>query len=137
MAMTLALIAAFARSYPVYDMAAFALGGRQFMIQSMKGYVKWSGWSPRGDESHVWIWESVSFIPDHDQWKGLIVRQLAIDGHWDSASWLISYWSIIIPLILLSAYLILWKPRKMVAPDSTSTISDQQTTLSVTVRQTS
>lgn len=29
--------------------------------------------------------------------------------------WTVSYWSLILPLTLLSAYLILWKPRKRVS----------------------
>ena len=110
----LALIVTFARSYAVYHMAAYALGGRQFMVQSGQGYVIWSGWSPHDDDPVMWTCDS--FNTSHNQDRGLIVRQLAISGSPNSVSWPISYWWLIAPVTLLSAYLLLWKPRKRFTP---------------------
>lgn len=45
-----------------------------------------------------------------------IAIQLAIDS-WESYDWHIPYWSIVLLLTLLSAYLLLWQPRKRTGPD--------------------
>jgi hypothetical protein len=108
--MALVLTAAWMRSDTVYAATAFAVGSRQFAIQSGRGYVKLSRWKPRDDERLLWGWQC--FSPNEDQERGLIVRQLAIDGHKDSASWNIPYWMLTILPALLSAWLILGKTRK-------------------------
>jgi hypothetical protein len=114
-AMAMAALVMLARSYFIYDMMGFHWNGRQFMFQSFNGYLKWSGWTPRPDVQLFKAWESV--CPDHEQTKGIIVRQLAIDGHRDSMNWLVSYWWIIIPLLMLSACLILWKGTNLPSPE--------------------
>jgi hypothetical protein len=109
LAMALLLMVAWTRSYSVYSMLGFAVGGRQFMVQAGTGYVRWSGWSSRTAEPLISAWQTLTLNEDHE--RALIVRQLAIDGSEDSVSWLIPYWSLVLPLTLLSAWLLLSKSR--------------------------
>ena len=59
-----------------------------------------------------WQWDWAGFTFGAEQFKpGVMpVHRLKIYS--------VPYWSIVIPLALLSAYLILWKPRKRVAIDN-------------------
>jgi hypothetical protein len=46
------------------------------------------------------------------------IRQGQVGFRWDQDNWAVPFWSITLPLTLLSAYLILWKPRKRVNSDA-------------------
>lgn len=76
------------------------------------GYIdRWAGW-------HVlWNWKFCGF-----QFGAFQRGTKSIYGESNSAMpvfaevsiWIIPFWSIILPLTFLSAYLLLWKPRKRV-----------------------
>jgi hypothetical protein len=59
--------------------------------------------APFMDRQHItvdWRW-----------WNGATLKSTSLLGG-DPADRMVSYWTIVLPLTLLSAYLILWKPRK-------------------------
>ena len=85
------------------------------------------GWNASPYEDYDWPKDFTTTI---DVWKvDWRWRLCGFDfGEYHSISrtwyWVIPYWSIVLPLTVLSACLILWKPRKRV---SRLVISDQQT----------
>ena len=54
---------------------------------------------------------SQELVPESNQWNWSWPRTVYLDGGYVHLA-IIPYWIIVLPLTLLSAYLILWKPRK-------------------------
>jgi hypothetical protein len=103
--MALALMGGWIRSYALLDDVSFSTPWRSHCIVSASGKLSWVA----GYEEH-WplAWVTVSRIDDDGGLEALYFGEPSI---FDSR-WIVSYWIPTIPLTLLSAYLILWKPRK-------------------------
>jgi hypothetical protein len=93
---------------------SFPLFNRQHVVYAVDGQIVWMG-MPHGD---VWLLSS----EDYEAMAEFIMR---IDGSWDKIleiqdlkkdtaikMWAVPVWSVVLPLTFLSAYLIVWKPRK-------------------------
>jgi hypothetical protein len=111
---SLALVGAWIRSSRVFDHISFAIGNRQYEIRSIGNHVWWRSWEPVRLKPD---WSSSSLLSkervtdlsakvdgEYRMMRGLVRLRFAL--------WNADYWSITMPLTLLSAYLILWKPRK-------------------------
>ena len=119
--MALVFTCGWIRSLSNFEMIHFPIGGkRHITLASRKGILYLDEWEMHGVEQLYWT------LPiDTDPFEGSVVRQ-----RW---SWLefqfgdgyipttlqtpfvfiaVPYWSIVIPLTALSAYLLLSKPRK-------------------------
>lgn len=98
------------RSYLVYDRGWFPLGARQHALISMRGGISWCAWN---SNSKTVNWSSNEF----NRWGGSgtiywydqIVRPPYPDFP-ALGEWTFDYWWLVLPLTILSAYLILWKP---------------------------
>ena len=98
MAVVLAL--AWMRSYVVYD---------EFFMQVPGGVLHYYVCSGKGrivmeSPSEV-FWDDESFA-----WNSGLVSEVAAEYQWKRVG--VPYWSLVLPLTLLSAWLILAKPRK-------------------------
>lgn len=88
----------------------FPLRGRQHELYSMSDQIRWGSWK--------WIEKNPSFgIDSFDHrdlggWAMALKRSYFSDTADDYREWIIPYWSLVLPLTLLSAWLILVKPRK-------------------------
>lgn len=104
---------------------------------SMDGFVTWSRFAPDGTEIEL-TWTAKEITPKvrnecrrHGtyDWKweysGFLFGTMTTELHWWSRGmtftitehyWQVPYWSLSVPLTLLSAYLILWQPRQRMEP---------------------
>lgn len=108
--MACALMVGWMRSRVRYDVVSFPFGDRQQLIQMTHGQVYWWGittiskakfrWLSGAPQTAALIDESRSGFRDDEGWA------------WRFREWKASHLNIAISLTLLSAYLILWKPRK-------------------------
>jgi hypothetical protein len=100
LAMALLLTAAWMKSCRYYDRVRIQTDSACYCVQSMNGTVcMWRG-SGRWFAGGAFGWSSVEII----DWS-----PIPTDGYFQ-------YWKLVLPLTLLSGYLILWKPRKAKAP---------------------
>ena len=104
------------RSRIACDAAEFTIGHRRHRIMSTANCVSWYSCDEHGvSMSQRRWWSSVVFKEprrnDQDYWKARIADQVW-HTHKGFAAWTVKYSSLAIPLTLLSAYLLLWKPRK-------------------------
>ena len=112
--MACVLMACWIRSLRFTDSIAFPIQKRQFIVSTYQGVVFWAGLD---DSSFEWSCEFSSppdeplFAVRDDQ---LLPAVESING---MDVWTVPYWSVTIPLTLISAYLILWKPRQRTGPD--------------------
>ena len=109
--MALLTFGGFVRSFLVWDRLFIRVGPIMHLVTSFDGCVSW--WSREIGQLEVY---STEIVPE---WK----TRSAAEGREYAAteplqSWLIPYWFLAIPLTLLSAYLILWKPRKRATPSA-------------------
>ncbi len=103
------------RSRVALDSVAFAVGGRQYQICSWRGRIHWMGAAPHKQMGALNQWHSEAVtpsVPDDSDSIRAVFMSAEIMEHFQAWQW--RYWSLTIPLTLLSAYLILWKPRKRV-----------------------
>ena len=101
------LAAMWLRSFIVGDEWFYVLGEQQYMLLSSDGRVFLSSWDVNTRDRQF----GVTSIPKSDPlflWK-TIGNQGAAHR---SEHWTRGYWQFTIPLTLLSAYLILWRPLK-------------------------
>lgn len=102
------------RSSVFYDQCAWADTNRKNVVYSLNGEFGW------------WHWEGsrrkpISFgsFPlareDEAKWR-MILEMSRLQN--DARGWTCLYWHLAIPLTLLSAYLLLWKPRKRTGADN-------------------
>ena len=102
---------AWGRSVRVRDTVEFGFNGSSHYVFISDGRIEWSRWWYRDgrqpNKTLTWI-SGPEFIPP---WM-LIPERVP-----PASTWAIPYWSLVIPLTLLSAYLLLWKTRKRTEPD--------------------
>ncbi|MDB5342636.1 MAG: hypothetical protein JWP89_1013 [Schlesneria sp.] len=106
--MALALTCAWIRSYALFDIVYFATPGRSHAVVSTSGKLCWV----TGHEGAEWFeWYTLSKSGDDG---GIEAAEAAYFGDPSVfvSQQIISYWIPTLPLTLLSAYLIFWKPRK-------------------------
>ncbi|MDB5345404.1 MAG: hypothetical protein JWP89_3781 [Schlesneria sp.] len=99
------LMAMWMRSDFLLDRIMFVIAGRQHDVQSLDGKISWN--QDRIDAFHEPIFKLQSRHPPKSKRTGSF-DSLTPGEH----RVILSYWSLTIPLGLLSTYLILWKPRK-------------------------
>ncbi len=113
-----ALAGIWIRSRAVEDVAAFTISDRLHMITSSCGRLTWWACNGTGGPRHWLEWTADAIeqpVPrDREHW---VVATYFVPGSDDPernrvSYWTLRYYSIAIPITLLSAYLILWKPRK-------------------------
>jgi hypothetical protein len=108
--MACGLLGIWVRSYAVYDFIDIVASDRLNRITSCHGKIGLAVWDDSGGMPPFgWVCVRAVVVnaiePDaHAAYLGLVR-----DG---DNSYLASYWQATAPLTLLSAYLILWKPRK-------------------------
>ena len=118
--MACAVMGLWLRSLKVWDFYAFPAGIRHHQFNSIDGGFIWSSWDRQPPEdwaSPDWEWiaddsDTAGPFPDFVKlWDNPTNRR------WKARYWYIYYWQIVIPLALLSAFLLLWKPRKRSCPN--------------------
>ena len=95
------------RSYAVYDFIQFIAFDRLNRITLCHGKIGWTVWDD-ATGMQPFVWEGVRAV-DREPQAHDIYHSRVHDG---DRGYLASYWQATIPLTFLSAYLILWKPRK-------------------------
>lgn len=98
--MAIGLVGMWARSLNTVDACTFVIAYRQQFVFSTHGRIVWLTWSPEMPQLPT-LWNSYDIDTDDD------------DSTPDEADWSISHWGLAVPLTLLSAYLLLWKPRPL------------------------
>ncbi len=115
--LALVFMGAWLRSYIVEDRLAFTTGDFRHAISSFQGRVGWDRWLDSPPSVGVaWSseWRNLN-MPIRARPTHFKARPGSILGKLQFESRAVPYWPFAIPLTLLSAYLILWKPRKRVA----------------------
>ncbi len=85
---------------PVHSAGDYAWGSTAIETRPSHGW-----WQAKEECETIWEWQSLGFC------FGAAMH--AFYGHPERAVyWLVPYWSLVLPLTLLSAWLILGKPRK-------------------------
>ena len=105
LAMACVLTVWWMRSYTVVGEAVwFGIGTRQQMMVSLAGRISWKSYPVSGEA----VWAVRSYGKSDP-----MLSEIWLDLKWSSLSgWSVPYWSLVLPLTLLSAWLILIKPRK-------------------------
>jgi hypothetical protein len=134
--MACAVFGIWMRSRVVQDTIVISLNGYSHFIVSEKDRVWWFA-SPLGDPPLI-LWTPGPLTPitagHYVLQKGNgSTMQIEMDTMWFGVNhiWLVSYWSVVLGLTLLSAYLILRKPRKAKSPEQpaiSNLISNRPTT---------
>lgn len=104
------LVGAWVRSLHVHDTLVAPQLNRLHIIDSVNGHIWWTGCQSEPD----WGFESTAL---HQRLTASehFVRRWSLVAKSEKlrlAQWVMPYWLITVPLTLLSAYLIFWKPRK-------------------------
>lgn len=123
--MALALMGGWIRSHAICDRVFLGIWDSYQYLESRRGCIAFERINPWffGDSLK---WESTEAskqgeIEYHEAsryavwrwtWGGFACGANAYKTSWTSWYYVIPYWSIAVPLTLLSAYLIFWKPRK-------------------------
>ena len=111
--MAMAFMLGWGRSLVCYDWLALSSGSKQYVVMSQDqklGLQHYDGnqWSP-----NTLDWGSGLHTDLSDDLNG---KRFSWHHYWffhiGDDIWVVSYWCLTIPLTLLSAYLVLWKPRK-------------------------
>jgi hypothetical protein len=121
--MALALLVGWVRSRVVLDSLSFAV--RSQVTESLVsggGLVAWQAKTNSSPPSVTWNTAPVTDSFDgfnnpsmRWSWRGFGVGELVPEEEFDIERIvfrIVPYWSLVLPLTILSAYLILWKPRK-------------------------
>jgi hypothetical protein len=113
--MAMLLTCAWMRNRVARDEVWFTLHDRHHKVIAPKGGFVWVSWDARNDLQLKWDIGSLQT----DTYSGMDRTTLAKHwhDHFDKAglaprTWTAHYLTIVLPLTFLSAYLILWKPRK-------------------------
>ncbi len=108
--MALAVTGAWVRSLCCYDHVDFAIGDRQHIIYSLNGAVSCWSWDLTGDRAtrRTNGWGSM-FIPVGGAFSGTTLTP----AQYRPASTSLQYWTIAIPLTIVSAVLLLIQPRRL------------------------
>lgn len=110
------------RSISCWNVIDLSMLHRSCEWNSSFGSIQWAGW----DAEECVTWPVVSFgsgqlvplDPDRAQvLEMLVAADCVIDnGGMNRIDWIIPYWSIVVPLTLLSGWLLLSKPRQQRPP---------------------
>ena len=142
--MAMPLTMAWLRSFNVATVMTFHLGGRGDYLESVDGTLSWMrGNQPYyfrtrrtyshtiGERDRVDRWIEFDF-DRRGTWMGFEFGVTSRHEPWSPnyyEVWVIPYWSIVLPLTLLSAYLLLTKPRSVTTPvlsQDTSPLPEQR-----------
>jgi hypothetical protein len=86
---------------------------RFFGVCSCRAYLIFVTCNETRDNQPFVNWEIGGIEPiEHDDSSGSMIYTWVTPHRTPNECLLIPYWSLVLPLTLLSAYLILWKPRK-------------------------
>ena len=107
-----ALFVAWMRTTVLYEFASFGMNGRQHWVLAIGGTVSWM--SLDVDNAPIRQWFSID--PSTGRLDGFIETWAVMRARPDCTEWTVSLWSVVVILTLLSAFLILWKPRTRAAP---------------------
>lgn len=108
------------RSFYVLDQVRVSRENQSpiYLLQSVNGSIRWICDEDRGAEIYFWMARprdsSPKLFADDPEWEWKF-RWLGFGACNPSrieSLWCIPYWSVAVPLTLLSAYLILWNARK-------------------------
>lgn len=112
--MACAMMGAWMRSQFTSDVACWSMGHESEVVISSNGMLSWWRLGMQGPVPRFWNPNFVS--QGNDGTYYFTVRDWGVElGPADSLS--IPYWPFVIPLTFVSAYLILWKPRKAKTSD--------------------
>ena len=110
----LAMVALWSRSYRINDIGMLAVGDWQHEFSSINGVILWRSWRPVGTRPS----DGYEMVPVLALQRVASVKGIDWLSRFDNSDTKrIAYWSLILPVTLFSAYLILWKPRKRKGPD--------------------
>ena len=115
--MALVLTGEWLRSRVVQDQITLGVNQRCHVVVSSRGYLRWFAID---DASSPFLsWRSGVFT-DISHGKFLLAipgRGTAVVNVYAGRDWTVPYAFVALPMALLSAYLILWKPRQRTEPD--------------------
>lgn len=123
--MACVLMTAWVRSRGIRDSLIFTDGDQQHLIISRRGRVTWETWQKVPLNLHLDLPNFFLEVGPISPNEPPELRTRWIPGNFfHGPDWDIPYWSVVLPLILLSGYLILWKPQSAAKPvDPLSTTS--------------
>lgn len=104
------------RSRISYDIASFAFNSRQHQIVSIDSRLEWRAFNLEPSSVGFNRWTSVdagdlvAYLVRYDFWQFEHSQRHA--EKWASPDWVL-----VVPFTVLSAYLLLWKPRQRTEPD--------------------
>lgn len=104
---------AWMRSYFVNDRLAFSRGDYRHAIGSDQGYLVWEHWldrPPAGGLAWSSDWRNWD-APVHSRPSWYKAAPNSLLGQLNFESRTVPYWPVVIPLTMLAAGLILWKPQ--------------------------
>ena len=109
--MAIALFSLWMRSRTIFDVIVFAHGDRQHSVLAAGGRIYWFA-TIKMDDSVEWEIASTDG-PLANVLLGLEMTRETLKPHPELQfrEWLIPYWSLVLPLTLLSAWLIFAKPQ--------------------------
>ena len=107
----MAVMAVWMRSRVDYDVVSFMLYGRQHQLYLVDDHIDWCASKKYGDGEGYNSWNT---YPGCELTAGFFQLgfQYLEQAGFSPVSWTVPYWLLVLPLTLLSAYLILWKPNK-------------------------
>jgi hypothetical protein len=116
--MACVLMGVWLRSRFFRDSLNFPIGSRQYCVFSMASAIGWSGLDHSNGGVLEWESEPIAHSEVDSELSALLLNAQMDFLDQRLAIWLVSYWLLVLPLTLLSAYLILWKPRKREVSES-------------------
>lgn len=115
--MAVILNAGWIRNRVVGDCFWFTIGSRQHSILSLGDDLWWSSWSMAERDAPTTQWKLQPVNPNPEVFGRQIAsierdfRNLESTKERRFGGWRVHYWAIVVPMTILSALLILWKPR--------------------------
>ncbi len=96
------------RSYVIVDTFEGAFGPRRHELRSRHGRLTWSAYNPEVVE-RTWVWRTRP-TSRRDAYVAAFTPPVDFNHPWKMRRWEIHYWTLAVPLTLLSVYLVLWRP---------------------------
>lgn len=97
------------RSFIIRDTIVFGLNGTGHYIVCTAGRIEWPTWWYADGHSPMTGMDWISGPEMSQPWILSVSNNIPV-----VSTWIVSYWWLVLPCSMLSAYLILWKPRKRV-----------------------
>jgi hypothetical protein len=106
------------RSYQLRDRFAFWIGTRYHHLYSFQGRIVWDAITPDAVVG-TWSWNTRQIRGDAD----ISEPNFPLDPHdrWKVRRWNLQYLPLVLPLALLSGYLILWRSPQPSKPPTVNT----------------